>query len=471
MLEPVPAAVEVLEGDERRLELARQRARERRLAGARAAVDGRDAGRARARRRGARERDQMLESGSSHRCHASARGALTAAGVRGMVASSIRQIRGVPCEGLRGRVARRPDEPDLAHTSEGRPMSAMPIRRSVRHLAAPSLAVLAALAAIVASTRRQRRPTAPPPHPPATVKIALDYTANVNYLGIYVAKSKGYFAAQGINAGDPPLRQRLGRAADPGRPDRPRHQLPAGRHHQHAPSGLAYKAVGALVTDNTTALAVLASSKYTRPAQLSGKLYGGFGIASRSAAGHGDPARRRRREAGLQAGRAQRRRDHGARRPPRRLHGGVRRHRRRDGGAAGRQAADLPLQPLPRTPPATTPTPCSSRATGTSRRARPILARALRALAEGYEYRRRIIPAAAEQILIADNHTALGNAKKIVVATGNATAPHFLDKAGVWGPETDADYAGLERILAGGHVIKSSPALGDLYTNALLPSG
>ena len=38
--------------------------------------------------------------------------------------------------------------------------------------------------------------------------------------------------------------------------------------------------VGALVTDNTTALAVLASSKYTRPAQLSGKLYGGFGIAS-----------------------------------------------------------------------------------------------------------------------------------------------------------------------------------------------
>ena len=34
------------------------------------------------------------------------------------------------------------------------------------------------------------------------------------------------------------------------------------------------------MTDNTTALAVLASSKYTRPAQLNGKLYGGFGIAS-----------------------------------------------------------------------------------------------------------------------------------------------------------------------------------------------
>ena len=88
----------------------------------------------------------------------------------------------------------------------------------------------------------------------------------------------------------------------------------------------------------------------------------------------------------------------------------------------------------------------------------PILARALKALAEGYAYAARH-PAAAEQILIADNRTALANATKIVVATGNATAPHFLDAAGSWGPETDADYSGLEKILASGHVIKSSPPL------------
>ena len=44
--------------------------------------------------------------------------------------------------------------------------------------------------------------------------------------------------------------------------------------------GLKYKAVAALVASNTTALAVLASSNITRPSQLSGKLYGGFGIAS-----------------------------------------------------------------------------------------------------------------------------------------------------------------------------------------------
>ena len=76
----------------------------------------------------------------------------------------------------------------------------------------------------------------------------------------------------------------------------------------------------------------------------------------------------------------------------------------------------------------------------------------------------------SEAILIADNRTALGNAKAIIDATGNATAPHFLDHAGVWGPEGDADYAGLERILARARLIKRSPPVGSLYTNALLPS-
>ena len=65
---------------------------------------------------------------------------------------------------------------------------------------------------------------------------------------------------------------------------------------------------------------------------------------------------------------------------------------------------------------------------------------------------------------------ASGN-HEIIDATGNATAPHFLDSSGTWGPETDADYAGLERILANAHVIASSPPMSELYTNALLPAG
>ena len=79
----------------------------------------------------------------------------------------------------------------------------------------------------------------------------------------------------------------------------------------------------------------------------------------------------------------------------------------------------------------------------------PILARALKALARGLRVRGARTRPRPRRILIADNHTALGNAtQKIIDATGNATAPHFLDRAGRWGPETDADYAGLERILA-----------------------
>ena len=123
---------------------------------------------------------------------------------------------------------------------------------------------------------RRRRAAAPAP---ATVKIALDWTPNVNYLGIYAAISNGYFAAEGIK---PVILPYANLSAE--------QLIQAGQTDlgiSYPPDviinnakGFGYRAVGALVSDNTTALAVLASSKYTRPAQLSGKVYGGFGIAS-----------------------------------------------------------------------------------------------------------------------------------------------------------------------------------------------
>jgi ABC-type nitrate/sulfonate/bicarbonate transport system substrate-binding protein len=346
-------------------------------------------------------------------------------------------------------------------------MSAMPIRRSVRHLAG-LLAVLAALAAIVASTPAASANRATTKASPATVKIALDYTANVNYLGIYVARSKGYFAAQGIN---PVILPYANTAAEPliqsGQTDLGISYPPDVIINRS--KGLAYKAVAALVSDNTTALAVLASSRYTRPAQLSGKLYGGFGIASDPplvtailrADGVAKPAFRQVvLNADVITALGAHRVDYTA------VFGGI------DDVTAALQGVKLRTFPYNRYLGAAGNYPnavfvASDREIATRA---AILARALRALAEGYEYAAHH-PAAAEQILIADNQTALGHAKQIVVATGSATAPHFLDKAGVWGPDTGADYAGLERILAGGHVIKSSPALGDLYTNKLLPSG
>ena len=307
-----------------------------------------------------------------------------------------------------------------------------------------------------------------PPPRRRRVKIALDYTANVNYLGIYVAMSKGYFAQQGI---DPVILPYANASAE--------QLIQAGQTDlgiSYPPdviinnsTGLRYRAVGALVSDNTTALAVLASSKYTRPAQLNGKLYGGFGIASDPplvsailrADGVKKPAFKQVvLNADVITALAAHRIDYTA------VFGGI------DDVTAALQGIKLRTFPYNRYLHAAGNYPNAVFvASDKDIAARgPILARALKALAEGYAYAAHH-PGAAEQILINDNRTALANAQKIIVATGNATAPHFLDSAGSWGPETDADYRGLEQILAGGHVIKSSPPLSELYTNALLPAG
>src|SRR5579872_4591795 len=157
-------------------------------------------------------------------------------------------------------------------------MSASAVR-PIRRLAAAALPL--ALAALAAAS------AAPPPRaaaraagaPPATVTIALDYTANVNYLGIYAALSRGYFAAAHVHAVILPYANLSAeQLIEAGKTDLAI-SYPPDVIINNA-NGLRYRAVAALVADNTTALAVLASSQYTRPAQLSGKLYGGFGIAS-----------------------------------------------------------------------------------------------------------------------------------------------------------------------------------------------
>jgi ABC-type nitrate/sulfonate/bicarbonate transport system substrate-binding protein len=343
-------------------------------------------------------------------------------------------------------------------------MSALRLRPSVRRRAAAAfLAVVAAAAATSASFAAGSTPAS------ATVKIALDYTANVNYLGIYVAQRKGYFAAQHINAVVLPYANAAAeQLIQAGQADLGI-SYPPDVIINNANGTLHYKAVAALVADNTTALAVLASSRYTRPAQLSGKIYGGFGIASDkplvTAILHADGVKAPVFKqivlnasviTALQAHRI----DYTA------VFGGI------DDVTAALQGVKLRIFPYNRYLGAAGNYPNAVFVASDSDVAArgPILARALKALAEGYEFAAGH-PAAAEQILIAANETALGAAKQITYATGNATAPHFLDKAGVWGPQSAADYAGLERILAAGHLIKGSPALSALYTNALLPSG
>jgi ABC-type nitrate/sulfonate/bicarbonate transport system substrate-binding protein len=348
-------------------------------------------------------------------------------------------------------------------------MSVSPFRSRRRAGGAIALALIAGTVASYAASTA----AAPAKHgrlasaAPATVKIALDYTANVNYLGIYAALTKGYFAAQRIkpvilpyaNASAEQLIQ--AGQADLGI------SYPPDVIINNANGTLRYRALAALVTDNTTALAVLASSKYTRPAQLNGKIYGGFGIASDKplvtailrADGVGHPIFRQVvLDADVITALAAHRVDYTA------VFGGI------DDVTAALQGIHLRTFPYARYLGAAGDYPnavfVASDADIAARG--PILARALKALAEGYEFAARN-PAAAERILIADNRTALEAATRIVDATGNATAPHFLDRSGVWGPQTNADYEGLERILAGAKLIKRSPSLSALYTNTLLP--
>jgi ABC-type nitrate/sulfonate/bicarbonate transport system substrate-binding protein len=112
------------------------------------------------------------------------------------------------------------------------------------------------------------------------VTIALDWTANVNYLGLYAAIANGTFAEHGI---EPVILPFAGTPAETligsGKADLAI-SFPPDIVINRARGGLRYRAVAALVAHNTTALAVLESSPYRRPAELDGKLYGGFGLQS-----------------------------------------------------------------------------------------------------------------------------------------------------------------------------------------------
>jgi ABC-type nitrate/sulfonate/bicarbonate transport system substrate-binding protein len=304
--------------------------------------------------------------------------------------------------------------------------------------------------------------------PRQTVRIALDYTANVNYLGIYAAIANGYFAKQGITPQIVPYAET------------PAETLVQSGHTDlgisyppevviNRAKGLKYKAVAALVAANTTALAVLASSPYTRPSQLSGKLYGGFGIASDrpiiSAIIAADGGRANFREVVLNTDVVQalssHRIDYTA------IFGGI------DDVTAELQGTKLRTLPY-RTflgAAGNFPNAVFVASDEVIARRGPALKGALKALAEGYEFA-AANPARAEEILISANETALGKSQRIVTATGNATAKMLLDSSGRWGPLSDADFSGLEHILATGGLVKGTlPAAGELYTNSLLPAG
>jgi ABC-type nitrate/sulfonate/bicarbonate transport system substrate-binding protein len=304
---------------------------------------------------------------------------------------------------------------------------------------------------------------------PQTVRIALDYTANVDYLGIYAAIANGYFAQQGIDPQIIPYAETPAETliqsgkTDLGISYPPEVVL-------NRAKGLKYKAVAALVDGNTTALAVLASSSYLNPAQLSGKLYGGFGIPGDKpiistiikGAGVANP---KFREVVLNTDVIQalssHRIDYTA------VFGGI------DDVTAELEGTKLRTFPYRQFlgEGGNYPNAVYVASDEDIAKRGPALKAALKALAEGYEFAAKN-PARAEQILIKENETALGKSQKIVTATGNATAKTFVPSSGVWGQLESADFSGLEKILTkSGLITGTPPPASDFYTNSLLPGG
>ena len=210
--------------------------------------------------------------------------------------------------------------------------------------------------------------------------------------------------------------------------------------------GFGYRAVGALVSENTTALAVLASSKYTRPAQLSGKVYGGFGIASDeplvTAIMHADGVAHpvfKQVVLGTDVitALAAHRVDYTA------VFDGI------DDVTAALQGIKLRTFPYRRYLGAAGDYPNAVYvASDRDIAARgPILARALKALARGLRVRRAPRRRRADPDR-RQPHRARERERDDHRGDRQRDRAALPRPAGVWGPETDADYAGLERILA-----------------------
>jgi ABC-type nitrate/sulfonate/bicarbonate transport system substrate-binding protein len=303
-----------------------------------------------------------------------------------------------------------------------------------------------------------------------TFRIALDWTPNVDFLGIYAAIENGYFTAQGIKpviipysgtAGETLLSAGKTDVAFTYPPNIPAYRA----------SGLKYRAVAGLSQVNTIELAVLQSSPYTSPAQLSGKLYGGFGIPSDppiikaifKKVGVSDPVYRQvvLNGTAYQALAAKRV-------AYSTMFGGI------DDVTAELQGAKLRLFPIRNYLGTAASFPDDSlAATDAEIDNDPSLLRSgLAALSQGYIFAAQH-QAQAEQDLIEENKTALEHSQSIIVATGNATAPTFLDAAGPWGSLSDASFSGITQIMAEGGLFKGTtpPPPSDDYTNSLLPQG
>jgi ABC-type nitrate/sulfonate/bicarbonate transport system substrate-binding protein len=112
--------------------------------------------------------------------------------------------------------------------------------------------------------------------PPATVRLALDWTPNTDHTGFYVAQHEGWYAQAGITLKILPYTTTA--------PEQllAAHQAECGISFQDSmtfavAAGAKIASVMAILQRNGSEIAVLADSSITRPRDLDGKTYAGFG--------------------------------------------------------------------------------------------------------------------------------------------------------------------------------------------------
>lgn len=153
------------------------------------------------------------------------------------------------------------------------------MNRRVRLLLTVGIPVLVIALVVGIFFWRTSAPTGTAPSAPGLTKmtLALDWTPNTNHTGIYVAKQKGWYREQGLDLQILPYSSSVS-------PDTLISTGKADVGISSTESIVADKAtnqpvvsIAAILQHNTSALVALADSGITRPRDLDGKTYGGFG--------------------------------------------------------------------------------------------------------------------------------------------------------------------------------------------------
>ena len=110
----------------------------------------------------------------------------------------------------------------------------------------------------------------------AKIKVVLDWTPNTNHSGMYLAKARGWYRAAGLDVsflepGDSSNLQLLAAGKADVAVSTSEDVVPA------RAQGLPVQSVAAIIEHNTSSLVSLASAGLTRPRDLQGHTYGGYG--------------------------------------------------------------------------------------------------------------------------------------------------------------------------------------------------